>query len=69
MIEEQDFCEFCDGVAEPARVRHTFERKGKEFQYENIAALKCNECGAVYLDGVAVERIEKEIAEFNLTSK
>jgi YgiT-type zinc finger domain-containing protein len=67
MIEKQDFCEFCDGMARPAQVQHTFRRQGKEYEYRNIPALKCDECGAIYLDGVAVQRIEKEIAESNFT--
>jgi YgiT-type zinc finger domain-containing protein len=64
MIEKDDYCEFCDGMARLALVSHTFERHGQRFEYKDIPALKCDKCGEVYFDGVALLKIEKEIAEF-----
>jgi YgiT-type zinc finger domain-containing protein len=63
MINKEDYCEFCDGIAKPARVKHSFERHGKDFEFKNIPALKCEKCGAVYLDGLATQKIEKQIAK------
>lgn len=62
MIEKEDFCEFCDGIAKPTLVMHSFERHSQQFKYENIPALKCDKCDAVYFDGATVIKIEKEIA-------
>lgn len=63
MIEKEDYCEFCDGIAKPAKVKHTFERYGKKFEFKDIPALKCEKCGAAYLDGQATQDIERKMEE------
>ncbi len=63
MINKEDYCEFCDGIAKPTLVTRTFERHGQKFEYKNIPALVCNKCGEAYLDGETVIKIEREIAE------
>jgi YgiT-type zinc finger domain-containing protein len=62
MIEKEDYCEFCNGIAKPTLVKRTFERHGQKFEYKNIPALVCEKCGEAYLDGATVVKIEKEIA-------
>jgi YgiT-type zinc finger domain-containing protein len=64
MIEKDDYCEFCDGIAKPRLVTRTFKRHGQKFEYKNIQALVCDKCGEAYLDGETVIKIEKEIAGF-----
>jgi YgiT-type zinc finger domain-containing protein len=63
MINKEDYCEFCDGIAKPTLVTRTFERHGQKFEYKYIPALVCNKCGEAYLDGETVIKIEREIAE------
>lgn len=63
MINKEDYCEFCDGIAKPTLVKRTFERHGQKFEYENIPALVCNKCGETYFDGVAIEKIGAEIIQ------
>lgn len=63
MIEEEDFCEFCDGKTKPELVTHTFKREGQKFTFESIKAQVCQKCGESYLDGKAMREIEKEIRE------
>jgi YgiT-type zinc finger domain-containing protein len=63
MIEESDFCEFCDGITKPGLVTHTFERNGQKFTFADIKAQVCQKCGEVYIDGAAMPQIERKITE------
>ncbi len=54
-------CEFCDGITETKSVSRTFKRFGREFQFENIEAEVCPNCGEIYFDGKTLKEIEEKI--------
>jgi YgiT-type zinc finger domain-containing protein len=68
MIEEPDFCEFCDGITKPELVTHTFERNGQKFTFADIKAQVCQKCGEIYIDGESMRKIEMQIKEKVLAS-
>jgi YgiT-type zinc finger domain-containing protein len=63
MIDETDFCEFCDGIIEPRLIEHTFKRNGRNFAFKDVKALVCRKCGEIYIDGEAMRKIEAQIKE------
>ncbi len=59
MINETDFCEFCDGTTDPCLVKYTFKRDGRKFAFKDLEAQVCRKRGEVYIDGEAMRKVEK----------
>ncbi len=56
-------CPTCGGELIDTFVSKTLKRFGREFIYHNIKAETCQNCGEIFLDGVTMVNIEKDIRE------
>jgi len=56
-------CAICGGAFAPKTVTHRQPWGDELFEFENVPALVCTQCGEVWLDGNVVGVIEQVIRE------
>jgi YgiT-type zinc finger domain-containing protein len=57
--KKQDPCEYCEGTIKPRIVRSRFVSKWGTIYVDDVPAQVCNQCGAQYLSGPVVKRLEQ----------
>ncbi|MGH9753239.1 MAG: YgiT-type zinc finger protein [Blastocatellia bacterium] len=54
----QEQCEYCDGVVEPAIIRVPFKYKKEMIYIDHVPVRRCSQCGEIYYEAEVYKRLE-----------